>query len=664
VIFNQIHLENFRVFKGRHSIPLVNDATQNAPVILFGGLNGSGKTSILTAIRLVLLGKRALSPNPTQKAYDEYLCAQINHAAKQQSEDITSVGLTITRNESFSDVEYLVIRSWSTTSPEELTLVIDGVVQKHLSKEQVEGFLIDLIPPGVADLFFFDGERIAELAEDDTGQYLKQAINKLLGVDVLQRLEDDLDIYIQKLSRDSASTKDLSQINELEALKEESLRQSYYFRQQADQLSIQLREREIKKNQLEEKIAVRGGAWARSRDEQKNKVSALIKEEAELKSLILSQLAGLYPISLANNFFEGLSSELEQELNVKQKSGFLVELDSAVEKAAQLISRKSTKNFPDDIVQALIREIKLLPDYQDLPDVQIDLSSSETSRLMEHIQLAKVSRDDVNQQLESLAATSECLENLSVNLQRAPSEEELVELYEKLNTINESIFRTKQSYISALSNAKIHTEKALELAKKLEKIYSKRGLDGLEQKARERALAAKAVLQKFVTNRIQKSIRQLEVYFSEAFSRLSRKKRKGFRATIDVNTFNVILIDSDGGEINRKSISAGEKQIFAFAMLDALANLSGKSLPLVIDTPLGRLDSEHRDNLVDKYFPIASNQVIVLSTDTEIDKQFYLQLAPHMSISYHIEYIEEANSSEITTGYFWNASEQGVLNAS
>ena len=96
----------------------------------------------------------------------------------------------------------------------------------------------------------------------------------------------------------------------------------------------------------------------------------------------------------------------------------------------------------------------------------------------------------------------------------------------------------------------------------------------------------------------------------------------------------------------------GEQQIYTTALLWALAKTSGKSLPMILDTPLGRLDSSHRQLLVERYFPYASHQVILLSTDTEIDKPLHLLLEPHISQTFHLAYQKTEGITTIERGYF------------
>jgi DNA sulfur modification protein DndD len=116
----------------------------------------------------------------------------------------------------------------------------------------------------------------------------------------------------------------------------------------------------------------------------------------------------------------------------------------------------------------------------------------------------------------------------------------------------------------------------------------------------------------------------------------------------------VTLYDRKDNVINKGSLSSGELEIYAMSMLWALAKTSGQKLPFIVDTPLARLDSKHRDNLVELFFPYASNQMMIFSTNTEVDQQYFDQLEPFIGQAYNLEYCEESKSTVVKEGYFWN----------
>src|SRR5262249_2664323 len=144
----------------------------------------------------------------------------------------------------------------------------------------------------------------------------------------------------------------------------------------------------------------------------------------------------------------------------------------------------------------------------------------------------------------------------------------------------------------------------------------------------------------------------------------SRKGNYIRKVIIDPQTFETTLYNHKGDALPKEQLSAGEKQIYAIAVLWALRLVSGLTLPIIVDTPLGRLDSEHRQHLVQRYFPQASHQVILLSTDTEIDRELYDDLEPAVARAYQLVYQPIEASARIIEEYFWqphNSAEQEVI---
>lgn len=118
-----------------------------------------------------------------------------------------------------------------------------------------------------------------------------------------------------------------------------------------------------------------------------------------------------------------------------------------------------------------------------------------------------------------------------------------------------------------------------------------------------------------------RKLNKLESEVTNCFRYLLHKSNFISKVAIASDTFALSLYNEQGNLIEKNRLSAGEKQILAISLLWGLARVSEKNLPIAIDTPLGRLDSSHRYNLVERYFPTASHQVILLSTDTEIGEQ-------------------------------------------
>jgi DNA sulfur modification protein DndD len=122
--------------------------------------------------------------------------------------------------------------------------------------------------------------------------------------------------------------------------------------------------------------------------------------------------------------------------------------------------------------------------------------------------------------------------------------------------------------------------------------------------------------------------------------------------------FSVTLYDRQSQPLPKAQLSAGEKQIYAISMLWALGKVSGRPLPIIVDTPLARLDREHRKLLVRHYFPVASHQVILLSTDTEVDQSSFVELRRHITREYNLEFDPAECDTTIAPGYFWKDTDE------
>jgi DNA sulfur modification protein DndD len=165
----------------------------------------------------------------------------------------------------------------------------------------------------------------------------------------------------------------------------------------------------------------------------------------------------------------------------------------------------------------------------------------------------------------------------------------------------------------------------------------------------------KATLQIFKEKLTLKKINKLENEVTECFRYLLHKSELVQRVTIDSTTFTLALHDREGKLLPKHRLSAGEKQLLAIALLWGLARVSGRQLPIAIDTPLGRLDSSHRTNLIERYFPAASQQVILLSTDTEIAESEVANLRAQGAITreYLLDHDPAQQRTQVRAGYFW-----------
>ncbi|ELY1861861.1 DNA sulfur modification protein DndD [Serratia marcescens] len=666
MLIKQLVLHNFRVFNGTHTIDLAPRKRRHddnpRPIILFGGLNGAGKTSILSAIRLALYGRLAFGPATQQQEYIEHLSSLIHNGAHNiERPTEAAIELTFTYNKDGYESEFTVQRTWKNGHKDRLYLQQDGKVLNELNDDQCQGFLNELIPHGIADLFFFDGEKIAELAEDESGTILRTAVRRLLGLDLISKLRNDLMIFVKRQQSSQLADSQQQQLADLEVQikqldyqTEEILEKADFTKTRIDFLSKDI-------IRYEGLLNAQGGAFAHTKTQEKQKVETLLKDKERLEKALRQECDGSLPYALAPNTLSRLLQQIDNETQIKQArnfekelSLFLAQLKNDIAFRSESTGRIAAESIADNLKDYMASKPK--------GDLLFDISEREAGMLQQSIEkdsknawqrfdLYRKQLTDVEQQLEQAAA----------NIARAPEDEQLLDIFEKLRDLDRQREALGQKYHSLLEDAKHTKQKQLDCVRQVQKIHDTVRNQHDFSSAYKNAQETIKLLDSYSEVLIQARVRTLSTNFELAYRKLARKEDLQLNSHINPETFDVELVDDKGSIINRKLLSAGEKQIYAIAILEALAKTSGRDLPVIIDTPLGRLDSKHRDKLINNYFPEASHQVVLLSTDTEVDERYFVdQLRDDISHAYEIVFNAHTKSSTLKPGYFWELTKEAI----
>ena len=646
MIFNSLTLENFRVFEGVHHIDLTT--SKDEPIILFGGLNGAGKTSILTAIRLALFGKSSLDGIKTKKAYEDELRGFI-HKSNDKQCDYSSVRLQLSYSKLGKDYEYQVIRSWSGGRGEfyeEIIIKENGQILSELDNTQAQSFLNDLIPLGIADLFFFDGEKIKSMADDEDGHVLVEALKKLVGIDLIDRAIHDTGVILRRNKKQDISKFERKQIDDMEhrlkSIENEVEQSSQEYENNYLTLKTEL---EATLQKATQRLDESGGAWARGRESLIKEQNVLESQRREIGQNINELMRGDVVFSLAPTFMKKLNKQLIGDLSVIQSQEFNEQLDNKV---------KNIKGTGSIEISSLVDQLK----YNISREPKNNISSYQFHEFESTVKNSIKSKDLLKNMLHKYEALETEIDNLGLNISRAPDESQLEGLFKNVNEISLEIEKLNLHGAGIKVEIELLLNEGIRITHELERSY--KGLQG-NISIKSVSNTANKVIEAMTSlsdSLIQSKVSQLESEFNKVFKRLTRKDDMAYQAKIDRINFKIDLVDKNGNKINKKLISSGEKQIYALAMLEALGRTSGKDLPFIIDTPLGRLDSNHRSKLVNNFFPVIGEQVIILSTDTEVDEQFYNDLNPFVKTAYEIKYKDGKNSSTVTEGYFWNQKNQ------
>lgn len=331
----------------------------------------------------------------------------------------------------------------------------------------------------------------------------------------------------------------------------------------------------------------------------------------------------------------------------------LVSLQEELLSSTQKMDRKSRAQADDIIRDTFSSRLGKMVQGKDEIETH-GLSESSANQVLGWLDDAEnQSKPAVEKAGKLLADHQHKLREITRELEKSPDEVQTRPLFEELSKLNQRLgeFQQKENQIKTKISQKEH-----ELAI-LQREQRKQIDRQIDQDASERRLIRARVIQKalgvYHKKLSSQKIEQLRQTVVHCFSQLSRKGDLISDIAIEPRNFSITLYDNAGNALPQKSLSAGEKQLFAISMLWGLAKTSGRPLPVIIDTPLGRLDSDHRRNLIENYFPKASHQVILLSTDTEVDQQLYKVLSPDISHCYRLQYNKESRQTEPKEEYFW-----------
>lgn len=672
MILTKLIIVDFGLYGGRHEFDLRPQEGPDGPhpLVLFGGKNGAGKSTILEAVQLCLYGRESLGYRVRPADYQAYLEKRL-HRSHHRSAEQAAVALEFEYAELGERTLFYMERAWQRTEDgviEHLALRRNGELQFGLGPDYWQDFLNDLIPLGLADLFFFDGERIQSLADDERGNaMLGQALKDLLGVNLVEQLETDLGVYLTRLDKSDKAATILKQLEPLEQERERLLEQVSVHRQDIAGCQSKLDHIHGKIQEKETQISSRGGLFAEHYAANQGRKQALQAAIAQQQHSLEEACADLLPFALAPTLLRHLGDQLQAEERIEylEATHNVLEAQAAVV-ASELITddfwQELTEHVPQDlreviaarVQQSLMTQAAQASHESTMPMIHA-LSSRDRSRLAHWIEeVIGPTLERSRAYVQSLVTAEAELEQVERMLQAVPPEELLAPLIRELHNLHrdEATVTTKRD---AAREAQRQAEYALtEVTRTISKLETQ-----LQQTARregkgELAGKARRVLAEFRQELLRLKIADLEAAFTEYFNRLARKQGFISHVLINERDFTMTLVSREGRYIPKAQLSAGEKQIYAIALLWALRAVAARPLPIIIDTPLGRLDSNHRQNLVEHYFPNASHQVIVLSTDTEIDETYFRELEPFISHAYHLVYDEGSESTHAEEGYFWH----------
>ena len=654
MIFENLLINNFGVYSGKQNFDL--STKEKKPVILIGALNGSGKTTFLQAIDFVLYGKFSNFFYSQKLSYENFLKKNIN---KNNYDEGAQVELIFFRKYKGKNEKFKISRNWKAIGKkikEEFFVFIDDVYDEDITKDW-DNFVDQILPSRVASLFFFDGEKIEQLADlEQSKGVLKKAINSLLGLEIVDQLNIDVDEFQKRSVLQLKTDDEKKNINKLK--KEVDGFEDRI--KEIDESIVKVEDELAKKaydiRELNVELSQKGISYYEKKQEYEKELQVIDEKRNEISDELVKLASGDLPLLVVKKELAAMVEQSKSLLENQNKTDSQKKTTDLIDSISSFVLKNSkddkfTKNFEKFVSDKKINDTTILDNENLLPN----LNYQDLNSLLNHN--LDTAEKDIKKKINTINKLEEEYEKISQLINKIPTDDEIKPLINKLkeHKKDEAKLTTKKNILDE-QRGQINGP-LIKINIELKKEYEKKTSQDLVNLDKKRfvdySVRIKDVLSTFHVKALDFHIKRLEKLILECFKSLHRKKDFIKSIKIDTSTFDLQIFEAKNVQVDTDILSAGERQLLAVAILWGLAKASSSAAPTVIDTPLGRLDSEHRLNLVEQYFPTASKQVILLSTDEEINQKYHKYMKPYLARSYKIEYDEKINGSKSTLGYFF-----------
>jgi DNA sulfur modification protein DndD len=656
MILDSIILNNFGAYAGKQEALLTPE--EGKPIILFGGMNGGGKTTLLDGIQLAFYGPKARISNRGKLGYKEYLRESMHRG----SDPGEGAGVII-RFRRMMDGEYHnfeLQRTWreGVKGIEETVRVLRDGLPDDISTEHWDEAIEAYLPNGIAHLFFFDGEQIKELAEGGhAAEILGTAIHSLLGLDLVDRLETDLKVFERRKKSeglDREETQKLIQVREelihIDQEQEKVAMEEGALVNKTGQLAKELRAKE-------DLFRSEGGELYLRRQDLETELESVKGQKKELEVKFRELAAGPLPLLLVQDLLAEVENVVRHETEIRRSRILLTTLEERDREVIANLRKESLGNNAITKINNILGNDRNLRKSIANETLVLDADDSLAPHIA-HLRVVVLPETgkQANNFIEDLAVLDEKITRLEGELERVPTAERIAVIQQDLNIAKKEHETKKAELDTLLARKQALQRQRIAIEMRLDKLGEQdmdiRVADDDRQRMLKHSIKVRGTLLRFRTTVVQRHATNIENLMFESFQKLLHKTELVKRISINPETFEAILTGKDGKTLPFDRLSAGERQLLATSLLWGLARASGRPVPTIIDTPLSRLDSSHRKHLIERYFPYASHQVLLLSTDEEIVGSYYSALKPYTSRTFLLSHNRETGQTDIKQGYF------------
>jgi len=659
MIIDSIKINNFGLYKGDNYFELKPNNLVNRNITVISGQNGVGKSTLQEAIHLCLLGSLSIDSRVTESAYEKHLYRR-SYKGKEALTLTSSIELSFEFVKSGAPVIYKVSRSWvnSPSDPnEEITIIENGRPLAELNKKEKNLFLRELIQPGLAKVMFFDGERLLSLYDQgNLSAFIGESCRYLFGLNFVDLLHTDINYYIQKLHGQQDPSQSQAEIEQVKATLKEI--QNNVVRFEAEKTTAIEQINFLKQSALStEKLISEQGRWAGGTLEQLQAEKQLLEKNIiTFKKELVEIYSSLGPFVFCRNLCLSLKERLltERDMEQWQYAGDLLqrklnELSDQFENAAFLKSLQIDRQTGERILPVIKSALMANPS-NDVSKGKIyhEIADSERSKLITWIDdiIHNISSAVTNRSHE-VARQEERLKAVNKELSSFSSEDLILPLLKELQDKTKRLGAKEQMLESLNRKTDENNKRKDHYLARLTSLEEKLLKDGNVDERLRLGNRTRLVLESYTRQLMEKKLELLKGKVLQKFNMLCRKESYLDQLGIDPKTFELTL-SRKGTKVDHAHLSAGEKQLLIVSILWGLRELTNISLPLIIDTPLARLDLEHRRTFIERFLPAIQPQVILIGTDMELAGDVISGLEHRIANQYTLTYNQETQSTQIT----------------
>lgn len=689
MFIKEIELNNFRIYKGNNKISLLPSEDKN--IILISGKNGFGKTTFLMSLVWCLYGKQMEKVDELYEKeirdkgnYTKYIANSLNRKAFEEGITEFSVSITFS-GVNIPDVtckEVTIIRSYNVISntSDRVEVLIDGYQNElieDLTKENQRGeeiFIRDFILPiEIAKFFFFDAEKIVSLAEVNSPTQRKQlskAYSEVLGIQKYEDLKANLEEKQDDYRKRSAKPEEKKELNQLHTDIENAQDEIRSLDERIDDLKHEKNQNEKDAEDIQRRLIRDGDKMT---VEELNVFKLEQTKLEEKKNELQEQLKDyfdLIPFALAGETVTNISEQLTNERNM---SDLKFKQDDVNEKIIQIrqdieteknktntVFDVPTADFYNEQIKKLVRkyfyseEIKIPTNITTLHD----FSNAEVNEFNQLISTLKHSFKEsfsrLNTEYSYIKNQLDGIYRKIRDAEKSAEDEYISILREKKEGYDKRIISI-ESEISILNQKIGELQNQIKTFKQRQEILRKKideSSQYTEKERRTKQLIQK--LQNFIALFKEEKKISLEDKMLLGLETLLHKKGFIKRVEVDINQtgddIDINLIDVRDKVIDRGSLSMGERQMYASALLHSLVDESDIDFPVFIDSPMQKFDEEHAENIIKYFYPNVSKQVIIFPLiNKELTANEYFKLKPNVNKTYLINNISTDSSVFLET---------------